>query len=98
MIKHKKSGILCKLHIEKVHDHINWNLRLQILKDMGFGSKWIRWIKYCISSVKFSLIINCNTVGFFQSQRDLKRADPMSPFQFSIAMEGLNHMAKEGKD
>ncbi|WMV15451.1 hypothetical protein MTR67_008836 [Solanum verrucosum] len=91
-VKQRKPGIICKLDVEKAYDHVNWNFLLKILKDMGFGSRWIKWISFCISSVKFSLIINGNTEGFFQSHRGLRQGDPMSPFLFLLAMEGLNHM------
>ncbi|WMV41945.1 hypothetical protein MTR67_035330 [Solanum verrucosum] len=91
-VKQKKPGIMCKLDVGKAYDHVNWNFLLNFLKDMGYGSRWIKWINFCISSVKFSLIINGNTEGFFQSHRGLRQGDPMSPFLFLLAMEGLNHM------
>jgi len=69
-VRQKKPRILCNLDIEKTYDHVNWNFLLKKLKDMGFGSKWIGWINNCISSVKFSLLINGNTEGFFQSERN----------------------------
>lgn len=72
-VKQKKTGLLCKLDIKKAYDHVNWNFLLKILKDVRFGSKWISWIKYCISSVKLSLIINGNTEGFFHSKRVLRQ-------------------------
>lgn len=93
-VKQKQPGIQCKLDIEKSYDHVNWNFLLKILKDMGFGSRWIKWISFCISSVKFSLIINGNIEGFFQSHWGLRQGDPMSPFLFVLAMEGLNHMLR----
>ncbi|WMV58251.1 hypothetical protein MTR67_051636 [Solanum verrucosum] len=94
-VKQKIPGILCKLDIEKAYDHVNWAFLLKVLKDMGFGRKWLNWIKFCISTVKFSLIINGNSEGFFQSQRGLRQGDPLSPFLFLLAMEGLNHMIRK---
>jgi len=64
-VKQKLVGVLCKLDIEKAYDHVNWSFLLKILIDMGFGNKWTNWIKTCISTVKFSLIINGSLEGFF---------------------------------
>lgn len=53
--KQGKPGILCKLDIEKAYDHINWAYLLGVLGRMGFGQKWIHWVKYCISSKLLSI-------------------------------------------
>nr|XP_016454476.1 PREDICTED: uncharacterized protein LOC107778702 [Nicotiana tabacum] len=65
-IKEKIPGILCKLDIEKAFDHINWSFLLKLLKDLGFG---IKWIQFCITNVRFSILINGSPEGFFPSQR-----------------------------
>ncbi|XP_049391429.1 uncharacterized protein LOC125855766 [Solanum stenotomum] len=65
---------------------------------MGFGNKWINWISFCISNVKFSLIINGSPKGFFQSQKGLRQGDPMSLFLFILAMEGLNFMIRRARE
>lgn len=64
---------------------------------MGFGVQWIKWMKFCISTVKFSVIINGSPEGFFLTERGLRQGDPLSPFLFIIAMEGLNNMIKKAK-
>ena len=45
MLKRNESGELCKLDIEKVYEHINWNFLLVVMQKMGFREKWASWIK-----------------------------------------------------
>ncbi|WMV54060.1 hypothetical protein MTR67_047445 [Solanum verrucosum] len=92
--KQGKQGILCKLDIEKAYDHVNWAYLLRELNRMGFGQKWIKWVKFCISTVSFSVIINGSPTGFFRTQKGLRQGDPLSSFLFLLAMAGLNSMVK----
>ncbi|WMV15498.1 hypothetical protein MTR67_008883 [Solanum verrucosum] len=77
-ISQKKLDILCKLDIENACDHVNWEFILQVLRQMGFGAKWVNWVKFCISTVKFSILVNGGSEGFFNAQLGIRQGDPMS--------------------
>ena len=68
------------------------------MQKMGFGEKWIGWIKWCISIASFSMLINGMSKGFFQSSRGLRQDDPLSPYLFVIAMKVFSFFLKRVVD
>ena len=97
VLKINENGILCKLDIEKTYDNVDC-LFFSVMQKMGFGEKWIGWIKWCISTASFSMLVNGTSTGFFQSSRGLRQGDPLSPYLFVIVMEVFSCFLKRAVD
>ena len=82
------------MDLEKAYDHVEWPFLFLVLKKMGFGEKWIGWIKWCVSTARFLVLVNGTPSGFFQSSRGLRQGDPISPYLFVVVMEALNCLIK----
>jgi hypothetical protein len=91
-LKSGESGVLCKLDMEKAYDHVDWNFLIYLLRRCGFGERWCLWIKHCISTVRFLVLINGVPSGFFGSSRGVWQGDPLSPFLFVLVMEAFSRM------
>uniref|UniRef100_A0A2N9I8D0 non-specific serine/threonine protein kinase n=1 Tax=Fagus sylvatica TaxID=28930 RepID=A0A2N9I8D0_FAGSY len=85
-------GVLCKLDLEKAYDHVNWDFLIYLLCRCGFSERWRCWILFCLSTVRFSVLVNGSPCGFFQSTRGLRQGDPLSPMLFVIVMEASSKL------
>jgi hypothetical protein len=91
-LKSESLGVLCKLDMEKAYDHVDWSFLLYLLRRCGFGEKWCSWIKHCVSSVRFSVLIDGTPSSFFGSSRAVRQGNPLSPFLFVLVMEAFSKM------
>ena len=74
--KRKEKGVICKLDIEKAYDSMNWQFLMKVLQKMGFGPKWLGWMWSCISSAKFSILVNGVLAGFSRVLRGFVKEIP----------------------
>ena len=63
----KKAGVLLKLDFEKAYDTINWVSVDSVLKEMGFGMKWRKWIEVCITTPRVSILFNGSPLQTIQN-------------------------------
>ncbi|XP_071709245.1 uncharacterized protein [Rutidosis leptorrhynchoides] len=91
--RNQKSFIF-KVDFKKAFDCLDWDFLSSTMSSMGFGAKWVKWILSCLNSTSISVLINGSPTDQFFPKRGVRQGDPLSPFLFIIAGEGLNQLLK----
>ncbi|KAJ9535927.1 hypothetical protein OSB04_un000907 [Centaurea solstitialis] len=84
-----------KIDIRKAYDMIDWRFLFNMLSGVGFHPALIRWIKEMVSTTSYSIALNGETHGFFKGARGIRQGDPLSPYLFTLVMEGFSMILKE---
>lgn len=87
--KCSKQLLIFKVDFDKAFDSLSWDFLMAVMEQMNFGWKWRRWIKGCLSSGRASVLVNGSPTNEFDISRGVRQGDPLAPFLFIIAMEGL---------
>lgn len=78
-----------KIDLRKAYDMVDWRFLLQMLTGFGFHPVLVSWIKEMITSPSYSVAINGDSKGFFYGKRGIRQGDPLSPYLFTLVMEGF---------
>lgn len=93
----KHSGIILKIDFEKAYDKVKWPFLLQTLRMKGFSPKWISWIESIISGGSVAIKVNDDVGRFFQTKKDLRQGDPLSPILFNLIADMLAIMIQRAQ-
>ena len=78
-----------KLDMMKAYDRLEWPYLKGIMAKLGFSQQWIDTVMSMVSSVSFSVLFNEEKLESFKPTRGIRQGDPISPYLFLIAAEGL---------
>ncbi|GKB28401.1 putative RNA-directed DNA polymerase, eukaryota, reverse transcriptase zinc-binding domain protein [Tanacetum coccineum] len=85
-----KGRNILDVDFEKAFDSLKWDYLDAIMEKLGFGNKWRMWIVGCLKNSRASILVNGSPTSEFKLSEGLHQGDPMSPFLFLLAMEGLH--------
>ncbi|RVW36886.1 hypothetical protein CK203_103177 [Vitis vinifera] len=59
----KEEGVVFKIDFEKAYDHVSWDFLDHVLEKKGFSPRWRKWMRGCLSTVSFVVLVNGNIKG-----------------------------------
>jgi hypothetical protein len=64
----------------------------------GFSSTWCDWISKVISRGSVAVKVNDNICHYFQTRKEVRQGDPLSPIMFNIVVDMLAILISRAKE
>ena len=64
-----EEGVVFKIDFEKAYDHVDWDFLDHVLDRKGFSTRWRSWMRGCLSSISYAILVNGNAKGWVKATR-----------------------------
>ena len=83
-------GFVWKVDFAKAYDSLDWRFLWNVLKRCEFPEIWTNWMKQCVCTTTFAVLINDRPKGgWIHPQRDSRQGCPLAPLLFILASDRL---------
>lgn len=98
LAKRKKRRCLAlKVDFEKTYHSVTWSFIDYMLMRLGFNSTWRKWMSGCYTANSISVLVNGSPTNEFFASRGIIQGDPLAPFLFIVATEGLAGLTRKAE-
>ena len=97
MKREDEGGIVLSLDFNKAFDRVEHNFMFAVLEKVGFGSRFISWLKLLYKNAKSRVKCNGLLTDAFVLERSVRQGCPLSSILYSIVAEPLAVLLKQDK-
>ena len=83
-------GFMQKVDFAKAYDSLDWKFLWASMKRRGFPGEWIKWVRRCVTTHTFSILVNERSEGGqINSQSSMRQGCPLAPLLFVLTVDAL---------